>query len=39
MVEERDLSEAAALTGDTKGALKVNLHCALKKLRDRLSLE
>lgn len=39
VVDERNLSEAAALTGDTKGALKVNLHRALKKLRDRLSLE
>lgn len=39
VVDERNLGEAAALTGDTKGALKVNLHRALKKLRDRLSLE
>jgi RNA polymerase sigma-70 factor (ECF subfamily) len=30
---ERTLEEAAALTGRTKGALKVNLHRALKTLR------
>jgi RNA polymerase sigma-70 factor (ECF subfamily) len=30
---ERSLEEAAALTGRTKGALKVNLHRALKTLR------
>jgi RNA polymerase sigma-70 factor (ECF subfamily) len=30
---ERSLEEAAALTGRTKGALKVNLHRALKSLR------
>jgi RNA polymerase sigma factor (sigma-70 family) len=39
VVDERTLTEAAALTGNTKGALKVNLHRALKKLRDRLSTE
>jgi RNA polymerase sigma factor (sigma-70 family) len=37
VVEDRSLSEAAALTGDTKGALKVNLHRALRKLRVRLN--
>ncbi len=39
VVEDRSLADAATLTGDTKGALKVNLHRALKKLRDRLSME
>lgn len=39
VVEDRTLTETAALTGDTKGALKVNLHRALKKLRDRLNPE
>lgn len=34
---ERSLEEAAALTGRSKGALKVNLHRALKALRERLS--
>jgi RNA polymerase sigma factor (sigma-70 family) len=33
LIEERSLSETAALTGDSKGALKVNLHRALRKLR------
>lgn len=36
---ERSLDEAAALTGRTKGALKVNLHRALKALRNTLSRE
>jgi RNA polymerase sigma-70 factor (ECF subfamily) len=36
LVEGRSLAEASALTGATKGALKVNLHRALRKLRDRL---
>lgn len=34
---ERSLEEAAALTGRTKGALKVNLHRALKALRGTLA--
>ncbi len=34
---ERSLDETAALTGRGKGALKVNLHRALKSLRVRLS--
>jgi RNA polymerase sigma factor (sigma-70 family) len=33
LIEERSLSETAALTGDSKIALKVNLHRALRKLR------
>jgi len=33
---EQSLSEAAALTGRTPGALKVNLHRALKALRAKL---
>jgi RNA polymerase sigma factor (sigma-70 family) len=33
---DRSLSEAAALTGRTPGALKVNLHRALKALRAKL---
>jgi RNA polymerase sigma factor (sigma-70 family) len=37
VIEERSLSETAALTGDTKGALKVNLHRALRKLRALLN--
>jgi RNA polymerase sigma factor (sigma-70 family) len=37
LVEDRSLTEAAALTGDTKGALKVNLHRALRKLRTLLN--
>jgi RNA polymerase sigma factor (sigma-70 family) len=37
VIEERSLSETAALTGDSKGALKVNLHRALRKLRILLS--
>jgi RNA polymerase sigma factor (sigma-70 family) len=36
---ERTLEEAAASTGRTKGALKVNLHRALKTLRVRLAGE
>ncbi len=32
---QRSLAEAAAETGKTKGALKVNLHRALKTLRAR----
>lgn len=34
-LRERSLSEAAALTGRNAGALKVNLHRALKALRER----
>lgn len=34
-LRERSLSEAAALTGRRTGALKVNLHRALKALRER----
>jgi len=37
LIEDQSLAEAAALSGDTKGALKVNLHRALRKLRARLS--
>ncbi|WP_336485993.1 sigma-70 family RNA polymerase sigma factor [Methylobacterium nigriterrae] len=36
---ERSLDEAAALTGRSKGALKVNLHRALKALRATLRRE
>lgn len=36
---ERSLDETAAITGRTKGALKVNLHRALKALRASLSRE
>jgi RNA polymerase sigma factor (sigma-70 family) len=36
VLEERSLAEAAALTGRKQGALKVNLHRALKTLRARL---
>ena len=36
VIEEHTLSEAAALTGRRTGALKVNLHRALKTLRARL---
>jgi RNA polymerase sigma-70 factor (ECF subfamily) len=36
-LRERSLEEAAASTGRTKGALKVNLHRALKALRAQLS--
>ncbi len=35
-LHERSLDETAALTGRGKGALKVNLHRALKSLRGRL---
>jgi len=35
-LRELSLDEAAALTGRSKGALKVNLHRALKSLRSRL---
>ncbi len=35
MLNERSLTEAAALTGRSKGSLKVNLHRALKALRLR----
>ena len=38
-LQERTLDEAAASTGRTKGALKVNLHRALKTLRARLGGE
>ena len=34
---QRSLAEASAETGKTKGALKVNLHRALKTLRDRFT--
>jgi RNA polymerase sigma factor (sigma-70 family) len=36
-LRERTLAEAAAATGRSTGALKVNLHRALKALRDRLA--
>ena len=36
-LKEKSLDEAAALTGRSKGALKVNLHRALKALRSKLS--
>jgi RNA polymerase sigma factor (sigma-70 family) len=36
-LRERTLEEAAARTGRTKGALKVNLHRALKALRTHLA--
>ena len=36
VLEERSLADAAALTRRTKGSLKVNLHRALKALRDRM---
>ena len=35
-LQEHSLAEAAASTGRSKGALKVNLHRALKSLRERL---
>ena len=35
-LKQRSLAEAAQLTGRNAGALKVNLHRALKSLRDRL---
>lgn len=35
-LKERSLAETAAQTGSTSGALKVNLHRALKSLRERL---
>ena len=35
-LRERTLAEAAAETGSTAGALKVNLHRALKSLRERM---
>jgi DNA-directed RNA polymerase specialized sigma24 family protein len=35
-LKERSLAEAAESTGRKTGALKVNLHRALKTLRDRL---
>jgi RNA polymerase sigma-70 factor (ECF subfamily) len=38
-LKERSLAEAAARTGRNTGALKVNLHRALKSLRDRLHRE
>jgi RNA polymerase sigma factor (sigma-70 family) len=38
-LQERSLAEAALATGKTTGALKVNLHRALKALRARLSGE
>lgn len=37
VIEERSLSETAALTGNSKVALKVNLHRALRKLRALLN--
>jgi RNA polymerase sigma-70 factor (ECF subfamily) len=36
VLEERSLAEAAARTNRSKGALKVNLHRALKALRGRM---
>jgi len=36
MLEERSLGEAAALTGRSKGSLKVNLHRALNALRRKI---
>jgi RNA polymerase sigma-70 factor (ECF subfamily) len=33
MLEEMSLDDAAALTGRSKGSLKVNLHRALRALR------
>ena len=36
VLEERSLADAAALTRRTVGSLKVNLHRALKALRDRI---
>jgi RNA polymerase sigma factor (sigma-70 family) len=36
VLQERSLAETAAATGRTTGALKVNLHRALKTLRSRL---
>jgi RNA polymerase sigma factor (sigma-70 family) len=36
MLEEKSLDDAAALTGRSKGSLKVNLHRALKALRLKL---
>lgn len=38
-LQERSLDETAALTGRTKGALKVNLHRALKALRRTLGAD
>lgn len=38
-IRERSAMEAAVETGSTAGALKVNLHRALKSLRERLSGE
>jgi len=38
-LHERSLSEAAELTGRNTGALKVNLHRALKALRERFNGE
>jgi DNA-directed RNA polymerase specialized sigma24 family protein len=37
VLEEQSLSEAAVATLRSKGALKVNLHRALKTLRGRFS--
>ena len=36
VLQERSLTEAAALTRRSKGSLKVNLHRALKALRGRM---
>jgi RNA polymerase sigma-70 factor (ECF subfamily) len=36
VLKEQSLTEAAVATGRTKGALKVNLHRALKALRGKL---
>jgi RNA polymerase sigma-70 factor (ECF subfamily) len=36
VLKEQSLTEAAVTTGRTKGALKVNLHRALKVLRDKM---
>jgi DNA-directed RNA polymerase specialized sigma24 family protein len=38
-LKERSLAEAAESTGRKTGALKVNLHRALKTLRDRMNGE
>jgi RNA polymerase sigma-70 factor (ECF subfamily) len=36
VLKEQSLTEAAVTTGRTKGALKVNLHRALKALRGKM---
>jgi len=37
VIADRSLKEAAGLTGKTEGALKVNLHRAIKSLRGRMA--